>query len=109
MKTILNLMLGGVFLILLFWIVMSPVSPQAEVISRHKDRSTPQLLFQTGIGANTQLTAEQQAYAYLSEDYELFELPQDLSNLKLTQVQDSLLGKHFHFQQIINNIPVEYA
>jgi zinc metalloprotease ZmpB len=109
MKTILNLISGGVFLILLFWIVMSPVSPQAEVISRHKDRSTPQLLFQTGIGANTQLTAEQQAYAYLSEDYELFELPQDLSNLKLTQIQDSLLGKHFHFQQIINNIPVEYA
>lgn len=109
MKTTLNLMPGRLFLILLSWIILSPVSPQAEVISRHKDRSTPQLLFQTSIGANTQLTAEQQAYAYLAENYKLFELPQDLSNLKLTQVQDSPLGKHFHFQQFINNVPVEYA
>lgn len=99
----------GIFLILMAWMIMSPISPQAEVISRHQDRSTPQLLLQTGFRAKAQLTDERQAYAYLTENYKLFALPQDLANLKLTQVQESLLGKHLRFQQFINNIPVEYA
>ena len=36
-----------------------------------------------------------------------FQLAPDVSNLKLTAVQSSLLGKHYHFQQVLGGFDVE--
>jgi hypothetical protein len=79
------------------------------VISEHEDRGTARLLFHPEFDTNPQLTADQQARAYLSANYHSFGLPQDLSNLQLERIKDSLLGKHVHFQQHIHSIPVEKA
>lgn len=38
-----------------------------------------------------------------------FGLPANLSNLVLTKVQDSLLGKHYYYQQMLRGLPVDRA
>ncbi|WP_317205816.1 M36 family metallopeptidase [Janthinobacterium sp.] len=38
-----------------------------------------------------------------------FGLPADLGNLVLTKVQESLTGKHYHYQQVLRGLPVDRA
>jgi Zn-dependent metalloprotease len=36
-------------------------------------------------------------------------LPASLNNLKLVKVQESLTGKHYHYQQMLRGLPVDRA
>ena len=86
------------------------LSANAEVVSWHNDhRSTPKLCHLNPSQTKVQNNAEQSAFDYLSNNHKKFDLPSNLSNLKLELVKESLLGKHFHFRQFINDIPVDKA
>ena len=45
----------------------------------------------------------------LRANAERYGLPRDLDNLKLIEVQDSLLGRHYRYQQMLLDLPVEGA
>ena len=54
-------------------------------------------------------TQASSAQAVLREQAARFGLPADLSNLVLTKVQESLTGKHYHYQQMLRGLPVDRA
>ncbi len=86
------------------------LSANADVVSWHNDhRSTPKLCLLNPSQNKVQSNPEQSAFDYLSNNFKKFDLPSNLSNLKLELVKESLLGKHFHFRQFLNNIPVDKA
>jgi hypothetical protein len=45
----------------------------------------------------------------LRQNAERFGLPSSLNNLVLTKVQESLTGKHYHYQQMLRGLPVDRA
>jgi len=45
----------------------------------------------------------------LRQHADRFGLPKSLENLELTKVQESLTGKHYHFQQMLRGLPVDRA
>ncbi|MFL6660176.1 MAG: M36 family metallopeptidase [Massilia sp.] len=45
----------------------------------------------------------------LRENASRFGLPANLNNLVLTKVQESLTGKHYHYQQMLRGLPVDRA
>lgn len=45
----------------------------------------------------------------LRQNAEEYGLPANLNNLVLTKVQDSLLGKHYYYQQMLRGLPVDRA
>ncbi len=49
------------------------------------------------------------ADSVLRQNAERFGLPASLNNLVLTKVQDSLTGKHYHYQQMLHGLPVDRA
>ena len=94
----------------LFVFVGIAMSLNVQAASLHKDhRQTPKLLFIKSSQEKEHQNQEEIADAYLSKNYKKFELSANLSNLKLELVKESLLGKHFHYRQFINDIPVDKA
>jgi hypothetical protein len=49
------------------------------------------------------------AQAVLQENATRYGLPASLENLVLTKTQDSLLGKHYFYQQMLRGLPVDQA
>lgn len=102
-------------LAILSWILIllgSCFGGSAAVISDtyHTDgRTTPKLLFNPYFRAAVGATGEDTARAFLAGWASAFDLPGDLSNLELQDVQTSLLARHFRFHQVISGIPVEMA
>lgn len=45
----------------------------------------------------------------LRQNADEYGLPSNLNNLVLTKVQDSLLGKHYYYQQMLRGLPVDRA
>lgn len=45
----------------------------------------------------------------LRQNAQQFGLPANLDNLVLTKVQESLVGKHYHYQQMLRGLPVDRA
>ncbi|NRR33532.1 hypothetical protein HSX11_25480 [Oxalobacteraceae bacterium] len=56
--------------------------------------------------ANTSAASAQDVLRQHASEYGL---PSNLENLVLTQVQDSLTGKHYRFQQMLRGVPVDRA
>ncbi|WP_224369861.1 M4 family metallopeptidase [Hyalangium versicolor] len=56
--------------------------------------------------SGTRATSPEQA---LRDNAERFGLPAGLENLVLVQVKESLLGKHYHYQQMLLDLPVDGA
>jgi len=78
--------------------------------SYHPDhRVTPKIQFEPQWNAPAGLTREGMARQFLESRAQEFGLPADLGNLKLSRVQESLLGQHFVFQQELNGINVDKA
>ena len=91
-------------------LVIASGGPPSVQDRYHDDqRSTPKLLFHPAYFAKAGQASKDTAYAYLAAHAGLFQLPADLSNLRLREVRDSLLGRHFYFQQYLNGIPVYQA
>ena len=75
----------------------------------HDDhRNTPRFQIEPA-WTGSALEGEDLARAFLLETAQTYELPADLSNLRLARVQESLLGMHYHFQQTIGGYDVEGA
>ena len=49
------------------------------------------------------------ADSVLRQNAERFGLPASLNNLVLTKVQESLTGKHYHYQQMLHGLPLDRA
>ncbi|MBR7798454.1 hypothetical protein [Undibacterium fentianense] len=64
--------------------------------------TTDNLTFFSGIKANS-------ATDVLRQHAQEFGLPSNLNNLVLSKVQDSLLGKHYYYQQMLRGFPVDRA
>lgn len=85
--------------------------PPIEPVRLHSDhRTTPKVLFSpvvppAAIGPTPADTAE----TFLRANSVRFELPLDLSNLRLVRTQQSILASHHVYQQYLNGIPVEGA
>ncbi|MBI4842785.1 MAG: hypothetical protein HY809_00455, partial [Nitrospirae bacterium] len=78
--------------------------------SRHTgSRNTYKILFRPDSDVSNRSASSDNAFTFLSQKNRDFGLPRGLSNLKLAKVRESLLGRHYHFQQYINGIPVESA
>ncbi len=81
-------------------------------VTHHDDwRGTPRLEVeptwsQAAFGGQT---GETLARAFLAERAATFRLLPDLADLELTQVQESLLGTHYHFAQRLAGLPVEHG
>src|ERR1700741_3088708 len=45
----------------------------------------------------------------LRQNAERFGLPASLNNLTLVKVQESITGKHYHYQQMLRGLPVDRA
>lgn len=75
----------------------------------HTDhRHSPKILLHpSNNGLPAKATLRERVETYLKGNASLFELPANLSNLQLESVQESLLGSHYHYRQMINGIPVE--
>ncbi len=78
--------------------------------SYHLDqRSTPKIQFEPKFDAPAGLTAEGLARHFLETRATVYGLPDDLGNLKLVRVRESMLGKHYVFQQQLHGIDVDKA
>lgn len=75
----------------------------------HDQRSTPKLQFAPRWNAPSGISGEELARLYLSEQAADYGLPAALGNLELIEVQESLLGTHYRFQQRLNGYDVEAA
>ena len=64
--------------------------------------TTENITFFSGIKATS-------ANDVLRENAQHFGLPANLDNLVLTKVQESLVGKHYHYQQMLRGLPVDRA
>jgi len=101
-----SILLTGVFLL-----AIPTLSTAASSIvddSYHIDhRSTPKLQFEPQWSAPAGLTSEALARQFLTQHHDVYGLPADLANLRLSRVKESLLGTHFVFQQELNRIDVD--
>ena len=78
----------------------------------HRDhRSTPRLYFPAADAAGLKISADPEATARacLQTYRQKFNLPPDDLCLRLEHVKTSLLGKHYHYRQYYNGIPVDTA
>ncbi len=79
----------------------------------HTDgRTTPKLVFPPATAtAMAAPVVQGRAVAdnYLKAHYDEFKIAADLSNLELTLTQESLLGTHYRYRQVLNGLPVEGA
>lgn len=85
----------------------------AQTLARgtsHTDhRSTRKLVFPTQPATESVTKGQVSADAYLAANAAAFGLPADLSNLKLARTKESLLGRHYYYQQYIGEVPVDKA
>ncbi|MFN8548705.1 MAG: proprotein convertase P-domain-containing protein [Candidatus Eisenbacteria bacterium] len=84
--------------------------PAAVHDSYHQDgRSTPKLQFAPAWNAPAGLSGEALAREFVAQHARDYQLPSDLSNLGSARVQESLLGRHYHFDQSLGGYPVDQA
>jgi len=78
--------------------------------SYHIDhRDNLKLHFEPRWDAPAGLTSEALARQYLLDNHLAYDLPAGVPDLELSRVKESLLGKHFVFQQTLNGIVVDKA
>lgn len=78
----------------------------AEEVRYHDDhRQTAKLVFAPTVANKANLQGEALAKAYLSQSAKRFGID-NLADMKLYRIQESLTGTHYHYQQTINGIPV---
>jgi subtilisin-like proprotein convertase family protein len=76
--------------------------------TQHLDhRTTAKLTIEPEWSAPAGLTPESTARAFLADQAARFELRADLGDLDLVRERESLLARHYRFQQRINGIPVQ--
>lgn len=75
----------------------------ASVAKHAEARKTPRIV--TG-PRSVIIKSVDDVLLYLKENYNLYKLPVSLDNISLSRVRQSLLGKHYVFQQIENGIKV---
>lgn len=76
----------------------------------HQDaRQTPRFQLEPSWQAPVGLAGEELARSFVAAHAADYGLPADLSNLRLSRVQESLLGRHYVFQQRIAGIDVDTA
>ncbi|CAM2064558.1 FTP domain-containing protein [Sulfidibacter corallicola] len=68
---------------------------------------TPRMLFHPEF--QSALKGEELARAYLASHWQTFKLSPNAENLTLVRVQESLLAKHYTFQQMVRGLEVEEA
>jgi len=73
------------------------------------NRETVKLAFNPEFENRSSLTGLELAWAFLESQALAYGLPSDLSNLSFDYQKESLRGTHFHFQQYLNNIKVQFA
>jgi subtilisin-like proprotein convertase family protein len=84
--------------------------PDGQLDTRHEDhRSTLKIVIEPQWSSIVGTTHEGAARAFLTARAADFGLPADLSNLVLTDVQESLIAQHFTFQQMLAGVPVDRA
>lgn len=84
-------------------------SPRVADTFHLDSRTTPKLQFEPAWDRPSGIADEDLARAFLTQRAADYELPADLSNLRLERVQESLLGHHYTFRQQIGGIDVETA
>ncbi len=85
-------------------------SYDGQLDTRHMDhRSTPKLTVEPQWPAIGGTTPEGAARAFLAAKAADFGLPADLANLVLTGERESLVARHFTFQQMLAGVPVDGA
>jgi subtilisin-like proprotein convertase family protein len=85
-------------------------SYDGQLDTRHMDhRSTLKLTIEPQWAAIGGTTPEGAARAFLEAKAADFGLPADLSNLVLTGERESLIARHFTFQQMLGGLPVDHA
>ncbi len=81
--------------------------------TRHDDgRGTPRAQFEPmwqGQGQGSGAVGESLAREFLSVRAADYQIAPDLSNLRFTRAQESLLGEHYRFQQVLGGYDVEGA
>jgi len=78
----------------------------AEQVRYHEDhRQSAKLIFSPTVANKQNLEGEALAKAYLSQSAKRFGID-NVADMKLYRVQESLTGTHYHYQQTINGIPV---
>jgi len=78
--------------------------------TRHQDhRQTLKIAIEPEWPAILGLTPEGSARAFLAARAADFGLPVDLANLQLVGERESLLARHFTFQQMLAGVPVDHA
>lgn len=78
----------------------------AEQVRYHDDhRQSAKLIFSPTVANKQSLEGEALAKAYLSQSAKRFGID-NVADMKLYRVQESLTGTHYHYQQTINGIPV---
>ena len=76
----------------------------------HSDqRNTPKLQFEPAWTAPASLSGESLARRFVTDHAADYQLPSDLANLGPAQIEESLLGVHYHFAQSLNGYPVEHG
>nr|MEE4269597.1 hypothetical protein [Candidatus Krumholzibacteria bacterium] len=74
----------------------------------HKDhRTTPKLQFEPQWGAPAGLATDGVAEAYIEMEGPRFQLSADPEDLVFLEMKESLLGRHYAYQQHLNGVPVE--
>lgn len=78
----------------------------AEQVRYHEDhRQSAKLIFSPTVANKQNLKGEALAKAYLSQSAKRFGID-NVADMKLYRVQESLTGTHYHYQQTINGVPV---
>lgn len=76
----------------------------------HEDhRRAAKVVFDPAFNPGPMKDETEKARAYLAMNAKMFSLSETLDNLELAQVQTSLSGRHYRFQQILDGIKVEGA
>lgn len=76
--------------------------------TRHDDhRTTPKLMIAPRWDQVRGLAPESAAREFLQSRAGQLQLPADLANLALVEERESLLGRHFRFQQMLHGLPVQ--
>ncbi|CAM2009934.1 proprotein convertase P-domain-containing protein [Acanthopleuribacter pedis] len=76
----------------------------------HQDhRQAAKVIFNPVFNAGPMKDETDKARLYLAMNAKKFSLPETLDNLELVQIQNSLTGRHYRFQQILDGIVVEGA
>ncbi|MFT6734186.1 MAG: subtilisin-like proprotein convertase family protein/Zn-dependent metalloprotease [Polaribacter sp.] len=76
----------------------------------HKDfRKTHKIDFVAGETFKTALSNQDQALEFLSHSKQKYGLESTFESLKFKRVKSSLLGKHYYFQQYLNDVQVDKA